>query len=818
MRHDFVFAVKTLAKQSGFAVAALLTLALCIGANTAIFTVLEHVVLRGLPFPQPDQLVTMYNLYPGVGVTESGSNGVPDYLDRRKLKDVFREVALTGNIGYEVGLGGSPQRIRGQYVTPSYFTVLGVRPLVGRTFTEEEGTLGKEKVAVLSEGLWKDMFARDPGVAGKDIRLNGSMYRIVGVMPASFRIADDDDEVRVYTSFAFRPEQTTNQARHSNNWGMIARLKPGVTLAQAQERLNDLNRRNLDLMPQARQLIIDARFYTKIAKLKDEIVRQVGPTLYLLQIAVGVVLLIGCVNLANLMLVRSNVRLKELAIRYSLGAGRWRIARQLLTESVLLAVLGGALGVGVGYAGVRLLAYLGAKDLPRGSSVAIDGGTLAFTVGIAILTGLVFGSVPLFHVLRSDLSEIFRGNERGGTSGRGAMWVRSALVVSEFAFAFVLIAGAGLLTMSFARLLRVDPGFKPGNVMTAAVSLPRQRYGADASARNLLAELEQRVAAVPGVRHAALTTYLPFSGNNNSSVIMIVGRALAPGETPPVPGWNHVGAGYFDAMRIPILQGRGISDSDGPDAPKVVVIDRFLARKYFPAGDAVGHKIQRGIQIAGGKDVPPECTIVGVAGSVKTGSLAENNPVGQVYYSYRQFVPRNGYLVVRTERDDPQLASAIRRELRRLDPEMPLVDAKTMTDRLSGSLRTRRAAMMLCLIFGGLALLLAAIGIYGVLAYSVSQRTREFGIRVALGAGSSELVGMVLKQGLRMAALGLVVGAAGAFAVTRLMTALLFDVRPADPGVFLAVAVVLAAVASLASLIPSARAVRVPPATALRYE
>ena len=344
MRQDFVYASEDPArKQRGFTAAALFTLALCIGANTAIFTVLEHVVLRGLPFPQPDQLVTMYNLYPGVGVTEQGSNGIPDYLDRRKLTNVFSEVALTGNTGYEVGLGGSPQRIRGQYVTPSFFTVLGVRPLLGRTFTEEEGVLGKEKVAVLTEGLWKDMFARDPNIAGKDIRLNGSLYRIVGVMPASFRIADDNDQVRIYTSFAFRPEQTTNQARHSNNWGMIARLKPGVTLAQAQERLNDLNRRNLDLMPEIRQLILDTRFYTKIVKLKDEIVRDVRPTLYLLQIAVAVVLLIGCVNLANLMLVRSNVRLKELAIRYSLGAGRWRIARQLLTESVLLALLGGAL-------------------------------------------------------------------------------------------------------------------------------------------------------------------------------------------------------------------------------------------------------------------------------------------------------------------------------------------------------------------------------------------------------------------------------------------------------------------------------------------
>ncbi|MGB7718914.1 MAG: ABC transporter permease [Bryobacteraceae bacterium] len=816
MLQDFIFGLKLLFKQRAFTTAALLTLALAIGANTAIFTVLENVVLRGLPFPQAEQLVTMYNRYPGVGV-DRGANGVPDYLDRRKMTNVFSEVALIEDAGYEVGVEGSAQRIEGQHVTPSFFQVLGVRPLLGRTFTEEEAVLGKEKVAVLTEGLWKNLFARDLNVVGKDIRLSGTPYRIVGVMPTTFGIPGDDD-VRIYTSFAFTQQQTSDQARHSNSWGMIARLKPGVSLAQAQERINDLNRRNLDLFPQLRQLLINARFATRVIGLQDELTRDIRPTLYLLQIAVAVVLLIGCVNLANLMLVRSNVRMKEFAIRHSLGAGRWRLARQLLTESVALALMGGALGIAVAYGGVRLLSYLGAKDLPRGATIGIDAGALAFTAAIALLTGMVFGGVPLVHVLRRDLNAVFRGSERTGTAARGAVWVRSALVICQFAFAFVLLIGAGLLTMSFARLTRVDPGFQPENVVTAQVALPRVRYGDDARARNFFADLLQRLSAIPGVSRAGATTYLPFSGDENSSVIGIVGRALAPGENPPVPGWNIAAPGYLQAMRIPLIQGRDIADSDGPDAQKVAIIDQFLARKYFPKGDAIGAKINRGIQIPGDPRKPDECTIVGVAGSVKTGNLAENNPVGLLYFSYKQYVPRGVHLVLRTGRDTPRPIAAIRRTLHQADPELPLFDVKSMPERLAASLTNQRAAMGLCLIFAGLAVLLAAIGIYGVLAYSVEQRTREFGIRVALGAGGREVVGMVVGQGLRMAGLGLAAGAAGAFALTRMMSALLFDVRPSDPGVFVAVAAVLGAVAAVASLIPSARAARIPAAVALRYE
>lgn len=810
MWQDVKLALKLLWTQKAFSLAALLTLALCIGANTAIFTVLDTVVLRGLPFSEADRLVTMYNVYPGVGV-ERGSNGVPDYLDRRKLTDVFAEVALIGYSGYDVGQDGSPQRIQGQYVTPSYFRTLGIRPVLGRVFSEDEAILGKEKVALLGEGLWRSLYAGDPDIVGRDIRLSGAPYRIVGVVPDSFGLSSDPP--RIWVPFAFTPQQTSDDARHSNNWGMIARLQPAVTVAYAQQRLDALNRENLERFPKYRSLLENARFGTRVLGLQDELIRDIRPTLYLLQAAVGVVLLIGCVNLANLLLVRSNLRMRELAIRFSLGAGRWRLGRQLLTESVLLSVIGGILGVAVAFGGVRFLATIGARELPRGNSIQIDGAVLAFTAAVAVLTGLAFGSVPLVHVMRRDLNAVFRDNDRGGTSGRHSLSLRSALVVCQVSLAFVLLVGSGLLTLSFVRLLSVKPGFHPENVATARFSLPRSRYKEDALALNFISGLLGKVRAAPGVEHAGATTYLPFSGNNNSSVVSIVGRPLGPGENPPVPGWNTVDSGYFSAMGIPLLQGRPFADSDAKESQKVVIIDEFLARKYWPKGDAIGNQVRRGIE-----DKDDACTIIGVAGSVKTGNLAEQNPVGQIYFHYRQFVPRSMHVVLKSQLGGAQLTSALRREILSADAELPLFDTKTMPERIAASLLDKRAAMLLCSIFGGLALLLAAIGIYGVLAYSVAQRTREIGIRTALGAGVSDILGMTLGQGLRLAGTGLALGAVLSFLVMRLVTAMLYDVKPADPLVFAAGTLVLGAVAGLASLVPSLRAVRVKPAVALRYE
>jgi predicted permease len=817
MFQDLTFGLKLLWKNKAFTLAALVTLALCIGANTAIFTVLDGVLLRGLPFPEPDRLVTMYNLYPGVGVTDRGANSVPNFLDRRKLTGVFSQVALIGDDGYDVGLANTPQRIHGKYVTPSYLRILAVQPILGRIFTEDEATTGKDNVAILSEGLWKDMFGRDRNVLGRDIRLSGVPHRIVGVLPDRFASLGGEPP-RIWLPFAFTRDQTADDQRHNNNFGMIGRLKPGVSVANAQQRINILNKEINERFPQYKVLLENAKFQTRVIGLQDELVRDVRPILYLLQAAVALVLLIGCVNLANLMLVRSNVRMKELAIRFSLGAGRWRIAWQLLIESLTLAVLGAVLGIAVGLGGVKLLVSLGADNLPRASEIHIDASVLAFTAGMALLTGLVFGSVPLIHVMRSNLNEIFRGNDRSGTMSRRALWVRSALVVSQVSLAFVLLIGSGLLTLSFARLLTVNPGFRPENVITARISLPEARYKDDAAVRSFVSSLLEKLRATPGVKHAGATTYLPFSGSDNESAISIDSHPLAPGENPPVPGRNIVDSGYIPTMNIPILEGRNFSERDGPDSQKVVLIDQFLARKYWPNGGALGNTILRDLDLGDNAKKEPHFTIVGVVGSVKTGDLGEKNPVGQLYFVHTQWPNREMHLVVKTDRDDPRLINTVRREILQADPELPLFDTKTMPERVSASLVNRRAPMILCLIFGGLALLLSAIGVYGVLAYSVTQRTREFGIRMALGAEMRDVLGMVLWQGLRLAGVGLMIGAAVAFLLTRFITTMLYDVKPADPTVFLTGAAVLGVVAAIASLVPSVRAVRIRPAIALRWE
>jgi len=807
---DLKFGVKLLFKEKGFSLTALLTLALCVGANTAVFTVINSVLLRPLPFPASDRLVALYNRYPGVGV-KKGANGVPDYLDRKQETSVFEEISLIGFSGYDLGLEGSPERVSGLYVTPSFFRMLRIPPLLGRSFAEEEAVLGKDKVVLLSYGLWKQKFGGDASALGKDVRLSGVLYKIVGVMPEGFEFLSR--EAKLWVPFAFTPQQTSDDARHNNSWSMVARLKPGVTVAYAQQRVDAINQRNLERFPKYRKLLENARFGTKVGDLKTELIEDVIPILYLMQAAVAFVLLIGCVNVANLMLVRSNIRMKELAIRFSLGAGRARIARQLLTESVLLAFVGGALGIVVGFWGIRLLTYLGADQLPRGNTIEMDGAVLGFTLLVAVLTGLFFGIVPIVHLFRRNLNEVFRQTERTGTAERPALVTRSVLVVCQVALAFALLIGAGLMTLSFRRVLSVEPGFKPENVLTARLGLPRSRYEDDARARNFIGRTLENARSLPGVKAVGMTTYLPFSGSNNSSVIMIENYPLGPGENPPVPGYNVVDTDYFRAMGIPLLRGRTFQESDTPESQKVVLIDQFLARKYWPKGDPIGAGIRRGVD-----NKSPLFTIIGVAGSVKTSDLAEQNPVGQVYYYYKQFTPRSMHLVLKSEREETPAINALRAEVLRLDAELPLFDVKTMPARLYDSLVSRRGPMMLCLILAGLAVILSAIGIYGVLAYTVAQRTREFGIRLALGAQTGDVLGMVFWQGLRLAAIGLAIGMVGSYFLTRLMTSLLFEVKPADPVVFLLVSVLLGIVALVASLIPSLRATRINPVVALRYE
>lgn len=811
MLQDVRFGLKLLWKEKAFTFAALITLALCIGANTAIFTVLKSIVLEPLPFHEPERLVTMYNVYPGVGVTDFGSNAVPDYFDRREMKDVFDSVAVYRNAGFDLGGQGTAARVDGMRVTPSYFQVIRVNAAMGRTFTEEDAQPGKDRFAILTHGLWKEMFNSDPAIVGKDVRLSGVPHQVVGVLPASFRAVGA--ETRLFVPAAFKPEDKADDNRHSNNWEMLARLAPGVSIEQARHRIDALNVANLERVPRIKKILEDAKFGTRVLGLKGELVKEAKPLLWLIQAAVGFVLLIGCVNVANLMLVRANVRMKELAIRFSLGADRWRLSRQLLTESLVIAAMGGLLGVGLAYTGVRWFSTLELSQMPRGFEVKMDPAVLGASAALALLTGLAFGMIPVVHVMRRDLNETIRSGGRTGTSDRGALWTRSALVVSQVAIAFVLLAGAGLLTLSFVRLLNVNPGFRPDNVLTARISLPEVRYGEDAQSRAFLHRLMEKVRAIPGVKQAGVTSLLPFTNDADASAITIDGYQLGPGELPPVPGYNSVDQGYLDAMGIPVLQGRGISASDTESSGKVVVIDEYLAKRFWPKGDSLGHAILRGLG-----DDKIKWTIVGVVPSIRTNDLGGQNIPGQLYFPIDQFGRRTLHIVVKTERDDPLVVPAVRRLVSEADPELAVFDVKSMPARLSASVSNRRAAMVVLLAFAGVALLLSAVGIYGVLAYSVTQRTREFGIRVALGAGVREVLSMVLGQGLKLAAAGLALGAVGALALTRLMSAMLFEVKAADPFVFATVALLLAAIAGFASLIPSVRALRIRPAEALRSE
>ncbi|MCP5113997.1 MAG: FtsX-like permease family protein, partial [bacterium] len=554
---DLRFALRLLLRDRTFYLAALVTLALAIGVNSAIFTVTNSVLLQPLPYPAPDRLVRMYNCYPNVGVPK-GSNGVPDYFDRRKATDVFESLTLYDGRGFDVGEAGSPLRMDAVAATPSYFQVFGIQPIVGRPFSEEEGERGSDKVVLLSEGLWREMFASRQSVLGEDLRLSGVPHQIIGVVPEGF----GGEDTRLYVPLTFTDEQKSDDARHSNSWEMAARLEPGVTVAQAQARIDAINKQNEALVAKYVHLLKQAGYYTRVAGLHEEMVEDIRGTLLILQFAAGLVLLIGCVNVANLLLVRSQGRLKELSIRVALGAGRWRVSRLLLTESLLLGLAGGVLGFGVAIGGVRLFTYLGLERLPRGAEVAVDAPVLWFTLAAALITSLIFGAIPLVHVLRSSLAGILRQTSRTTAGDRGASTTRAVLVVAQVSLAFILLIGAGLLMTSFRKVLSVDPGFEPEGVVTAGINLPGTRYEGSGAISRFIDQSLERIRSLPGVRGATATSYLPFGNSSNASAVRIEQEAEVPDELPPVPAWNIIEPDYFRVMGIPLLQGRGIEPTD----------------------------------------------------------------------------------------------------------------------------------------------------------------------------------------------------------------------------------------------------------------
>lgn len=815
MLNDLRIGARLLVKDKAFSLTALITLALCIGANTALFSVVDHVLLRPLPFPHPEQIVLMGNQYPGAGVDTGANSSAPDYYDRLRDTTVFSEQAMYNSSNVTVDQNGTPTRIRLMNVTPSFFRLLAIPPRLGRIFTDSEGEIGSEHRVILSYAFWQSEFGGDPGIVGRDIRVDGQPFTVVGVMPRDFVFVNDN--VLMWRPLAFTAQR--KEQRHSNNWRNIARLKPGATVHQAQEQIDALNRANLDRFPQYKQLLINARFHTTVEPLHDDLVRGVKPTLYLLWGGALFVLLIGCVNVANLVLVRSRARLKELATRLALGAGRSRVARQLVTEGILLTLVSAVLGLAAGYGVLRLLATLNIRDLPRGFEIRIDAVVVAYTLAVAAVIGLVLGLIPVAAVLPANLTQVLREEGRTGTSGLGARALRRTLVVAQVAFAFVLLIGAGLLFASFRRVLAIDPGFRADGVLTASINLPSARYKDDAALTAFTSESLRRIRALPGVVNAGATDSIPFGANHSDSVILAEGYQMKPGESVISPRQVDVSPGYFEAMGVRVVRGRPFDDRDGPDAPKAIIVDETLAKRFWPDRDPIGRRMYQPQDInnlIAITDKTVFLTVVGVIHDIKLSDLVGGNgDVGAYYFPVAQNPSRGLTFAVKTATDPAALASSLRTTLNGLDPELPVYEMQTMEERTDTSLMTRRSPMLLSLGFGVVALLLSAIGIYGVLAYLVTQRTKEIGIRIALGSSASAIFELVLREGLALIASGFAVGAAGAFAVRRSLESQLFGVTATDPIVLLVVSGTLALVAVVACALPARRATRIDPIVAL---
>jgi predicted permease len=813
---DIRFGLRLLWKDRGFAATALLTLALCIGANAAIFAVVNSVLLQPLPVPHAEQLVHMYNAYPGAGVT-GGSTGVPDYYDRLRETTVFQEQALYNTRGVTLGREGEPQRVTAMMGTPSLLRLLQAQPVRGRIFAEEEGDIGKTHKAVLTYASWQQWFGGQDSAVGRDVRINGEPYTVVGVLPRDFGFLQPD--VKLWLPLAFTAQQKSDDSRHSNNWSYVGRLKAGATVEQARQQIDALNARNLDRFPQLKQILINAGFHTVVVPLQQFLVQDLRGTLYLLWGGVVFVLLVGAVNVTNLMLVRSSARMKELATRHALGAGLGRIAGQLLTETLLLSLAGGIFGLGLGYAGIRALTAFGLEATPQGTQVTIDGTVIAFTFGLAVALAVLIGLIPILGLRQMNLSQSFREEGRSGTASRGARITRRVLVTAQIAFAFMLLIGAGLLLASFQRVLGVKPGFDASHVMTGIVSPPGTRYKGDPELIAFWNQLAERVRALPGVQAAGISTNIPLGGNYSDSVILAEGYTMSPGESLISPFQTSVSPGYFETMSIPLKRGRVFAASDDERAPKVVIIDERLAQRFWKNADPVGRRMWK-------PETPEDLTkgpglsahwftVVGVVGNIRTTGLTEKEPVGAYYYPFAQSVGRGMTLVARTAGDPSSIVGAIRQQVTAMDPELPFFAVKPMQQRVDESLVSRRTPMMLASLFGGIALFLAAVGIYGVLAFQVAQRRKEIGIRMALGSDGRRIFGLIVIEGLWLLAIGVVAGLGGAFGIRRAMETQLFGVRPMDPTVLALVTVVLGVVAFLACAVPARRAAKIDPLLAL---
>ncbi|HEY2292395.1 MAG TPA: ABC transporter permease [Thermoanaerobaculia bacterium] len=794
---DLRYGLRTLAKNPGFTAAAVLTLGLGIGANTAIFSVVDGVLLSPLAGRDPDRLVMLW---------ESTQNtpriplSYPDYLDWRQRAQSFEDIAVYSGFDQFTMTGeGDPERVHGGLASGSLFTVFDVKPGSGRLLAPRDDRPDAEPVAVITDGFWHRRFAADPQVVGRSILLDGNAYTIVGVLPPSFRIAGAE----VWLPLG-RFTHTPRFVRANHGLIGIGRLKPGVTI----------DRMLADLGAVARQLqrdypADDAGIGAGGAPLKEMMVGSIRRPLGVLAAAVGLVLLVACANVANLLLSRAASRQHELALRVAIGAGRRRVVRQLMTESLLLAVAGGVLGLGLAWAGVKLLVALHPANVPRLMDIQVDATVLAFTLGLSVVTGLLFGLAPALHIARSEPVLALQEGGRRTSGGRARRRLATGLTVAEVAMALLLLVVAGLLVRSFARLTGVDPGFEPRHVTAALIALPERDYPDEARRRLAFRELLRRVRALPQARDAALATDLPSSTSWQTQVTF-------PGRPPAHPGSEPfldaviASPEHFRTMRIRLLAGRGIEPADAQGQPRVVVVSESVAKRFFGGRGTLGQRIKQGGAGAEG----PWLTIVGIVADVRNDGLRIASR-GTMYVPLEQWDPSAAWLMVRSETPLAELLPLLRRETAALDRNLPLADVTTLDDALDESVAQERLAMLMLGIFAALALMLAAVGIYGLIAYSVAQRAQEIGVRIALGARRADVLGLVVGQAMRLTLLGIILGAVAALGSGRLIASLLFEVEPGDPSVLAGAALLVAAVALLAAGLPALRAAQTEPRAAL---
>ena len=805
LRQDLRYALRWLTKNPGFTAVAIATLALGIGANTAIFSVVRGILLRPLPYTEPERIVQVWEKSERQGqLREEIPFAPPVARDWRDQNRTMETMAAYSDWTFNSSGGEAPERLRAALVSADFFKLLGVRPLVGRTFAAGEDAAGKDALAVIASNLWTRRFGRDPRVVGSAITLDGSVFTIIGVVPAGLPLynLDPGTEVYVPTSRGFALDN-----RQGHYLGLVGRLRPGVTLETARADFEALAARLEREHPDS-----DKGFGARLVPAQEQMVGSVRPALYALLGAVVVVLLIAAGNVANMLLARASSREKEIAVRAALGAGRGRLLRQLLTESVLLSLGGCAAGILLALWGVDLLKALAPPDIPRLSEVKLDLPVALFAVGSALVTGLAFGMAPAWQVTRAALSEMLR--DRSSASQRGSGRVRRILVGAEVALSLVLVVGAALLVQSFSRLKHARLGFDTKDVFTFQLDLPEARYGKDPDVVAFHDRLLEKVRALPGVDGVATVTGLPLTQDRTMLLaFQIEGRTTEPGKVMSAR-YNSVSPDYFSLLRIPILRGRGFTNADASGAPRVAVVSEAMANTYFPGEDALGKRIT-----LAGRDAKPEdwATIVGIAAGTRDTS-PDRAPGPQMYMPFAQRPTGGIAALVRTRRDSRSLSAEVRTAVAALDSEQPVYSLQTLDAVVADSLGQPRFRTFLLTLFGFVAMALASIGIYGVMAYTVAQRTQEIGIRMALGAARVDVLRLVLREVLGLTGIAIAPGVAGAFLASRSLESLLYGVRPADPVTYAGVAALLFGVALLAASIPARRATRIDPTKALRQE